>query len=211
MTMRDKIVGMMLCWFTRTITGAGVRWVNCLPSSRQRVYYANHSSHLDILLIWTSLPGELRRNTRPVAARDYWGKSPLRRYLAKNIFNVIMIDRPGHGEGKANPYKSIEDTLEGIGDKYSLIIFPEGTRGEGEEMSHFKGGIYSLAKKKPALEFIPVYLENLNRILPKGEFVPVPLVSSISFGEPVILGENENKKEFLDRTRQAVVNLKEIA
>lgn len=210
MSLKDKTAEMLLCWISRTVTGAAIRWVNCVPSSRQRVYYANHSSHLDILVLWSSLPSEIRKVTRPAAAKDYWDKSPLKRYLAINIFNSIMIDRPGHGESRNNPYKSIEDALEGIGDKYSLIIFPEGTRGEGEEMSHFKGGIYSIAKKRPDLEFIPVYLENLNRILPKGEFVPVPLMSSISFGQPVMLRENEGKKEFLERARQAVVELKEI-
>ena len=202
---------MLLCWLSRAVTGAGIRWVNCLPCPKQRVYYANHSSHLDILVLWASLPREIREVTRPAAARDYWDKSSLKRYLAKNIFNAIMIDRPGHGENKNNPYKAVEDTLDGIGEKYSLIIFPEGTRGDGEELSHFKGGIYSLAQKKTDLEFVPVYLENLNRILPKGEFVPVPLMSSISFGEPVILQKDEGKKEFLERTRQAIIALKEFS
>ncbi|HCE43144.1 MAG TPA: 1-acyl-sn-glycerol-3-phosphate acyltransferase [Lentisphaeria bacterium] len=210
MSLTDKAVGMFMCWLSRTVTGAAIRWVNCIPSSRQRVYYANHSSHLDIIVLWAALPSEIRKVTRPAAARDYWGRSSLKRYLAINIFNSIMIDRPGHGENNSNPYKSIEAALEGIGDEYSLIIFPEGTRGEGEEMSHFKGGIYALAQKKPGLEFIPVYLENLNRILPKGEFVPVPLMSSISFGAPVVLRENEGKKEFLERARQAIIELKEI-
>lgn len=206
----DRHVGLLLAAGTRLVAGAAGRWVDCEPSARQRIYYANHSSHLDILLLWASLPRAVRRLTRPAAARDYWDASPTRRYLARRVFHAILIDRPSRGAGPRAALQSIEDTLAGMGNTHSLIIFPEGTRGDGYEMAPFRSGIYYLARRLPGIELVPVYLENLNRILPKGELFPVPLLSSISFGRPLVLGAGEKKTEFLARARQAVADLKEV-
>jgi 1-acyl-sn-glycerol-3-phosphate acyltransferase len=207
MSDRNKIVGRVLCWLARAVAGVSARWVNCEPSPRQRIYYANHSSHLDILILWSSLPLEVRRVTRPVAAGDYWLTSKVRRYLVSKVFNGIIVKRPAHGGSLRDAVKAIDDTLEGMADTFSLIIFPEGTRGEGYEMAPFKGGLHRLAKGKPGVELVPVYMENLNRILPKGELMPVPLISSISFGPPLKLEDGEHKKVFLKRARQAIVDL----
>lgn len=210
MSKRDEFIGKAICWGARTVAGVSARWLNCEPSLRQRIYYANHSSHLDILVLWSSLPAEVRRLTRPVAAEDYWLKSRGRRYLVNKVFNAIIVKRPSQEGGHPrDAVKAIKDTLAGIGDKYSLIIFPEGTRGDGDEMAPFKGGIYSIAKAKPDIELVPVFIENLNRILPKGELVPIPLVSSISFGPPIKLQPNERKREFLERARNAIIELQQ--
>ncbi len=206
----NKLISRLLCWGSRTIAGVSVRWIDCKPSTRQRIYFANHSSHLDILILWSSLPVEIRKVTRPVAAGDYWLKSKIRNFLVNEIFNAIIVQRPAQGGHLRDAIKAINNTLAGMGNKYSLIIFPEGTRGNGYEMAPFKGGIYNLAKGKPGIELVPVYLENLNRILPKGELLPVPLISSISFGPPFKLDDGENKKDFLKRARQAIIDLQNI-
>jgi 1-acyl-sn-glycerol-3-phosphate acyltransferase len=155
------------------------------------------------------LPRAIRRLTRPAAARDYWDTTPLRRYLALTVLNAIFIERPGHGGGPRAAFESIEAAAEGMGTTHSLIIFPEGTRGEGDEIGPFMSGIYHLAKRMPGVELVPVFMENLNRILPKGEMFPIPMVSSISFGAPLVLGAGEKKPVFLDRARQAVIALRE--
>lgn len=206
---RDEIVGRVICWCARAIAGVSARWVNCEPSDRQRIYFANHSSHLDILVLWSSLPIEVRRTIRPVAAGDYWLKSKGRRYLVNQVFNAIVVQRPSKGGRLRDAIKAINDTIDGMGDDHSLIIFPEGTRGDGEEMAPFKGGIYNIAKAKPGIELVPVFMENLNRILPKGEQFPIPLISSISFGPPLKLEDGEHKKVFLQRTRQAIIDLQQ--
>ncbi len=206
----NELVSRVLCWGSRTIAGVSARWIDCEPSTRQRIYFANHSSHLDILILWSSLPVEVRRVTRPIAAGDYWLKNKVRRFLVDKIFNAIIIQRPASSGHLRDAIKAINDTLSGMGENYSLIIFPEGTRGTGYKMASFKGGIYNLAKKKPEIEFVPVFLENLNRILPKGELLPVPLISSISFGRPFKLGEGESKKDFLKRARQSIIDLQNI-
>ncbi len=184
----------------KLITGANARWIGCQPEIRQRIYFANHTSNLDALVIWASLPPNVRELTRPVAARDYWTKSRLRLYLANKIFNAVLIERK-----KPTPHDNpLTDMLNALGDKHSLIIFPEGGRQANGEMAPFKGGLFHLAKDRPDVEFVPVLIENLNRILPKGEFLPVPLLGSISFGAPMKLENGEDKMSFLNRAQAAV-------
>ena len=179
----------LLAAIAKLITGASARWVGCAPDVRQRIYFANHTSNLDALVIWASLPPPMRDLTRPVAARDYWIKNTVRRYLANHIFNAVLIERK-KPTAHDNP---LADMLAALGDRHSLIIFPEGGRQTGTEMAPFKGGLFHLAKDRPDVEFVPVLIENLNRILPKGEFLPVPLLGSVSFGTPMKLENGEAK------------------
>ena len=163
-----------LVMLAKVLSGATVRWVDCEPDTCQRVYFANHTSHLDALVLWASLPKPIRELTRPVAAADYWEGGPVRRYLAKS-FNALLIDRT-----KIKVHNSpIDMMIRSIGDTESLIVFPEGGRNHQPEMKPFKSGLFYLAKKRPDLELVPVYIDNLNRVMPKGQFLPVPLLSCI--------------------------------
>ncbi|MCG8449882.1 MAG: 1-acyl-sn-glycerol-3-phosphate acyltransferase [Pirellulales bacterium] len=194
----------LLTWTARFISGVSVRWVDSQPDTCQRVYFANHTSHLDVVLVWSALPTEVRQLTRPIAAKDYWERGFVRRHLHK-VFNAMLIDRK---EIKVHQ-SPVDMMLREIGDTHSLILFPEGGRSFGEEIGEFKSGLYYLSKKRPELELIPVYLNNMNRILPRGEFLPVPLLSSLTFGPPMWLEAGEPKMEFLARAREAVVCLKD--
>jgi 1-acyl-sn-glycerol-3-phosphate acyltransferase len=198
----DRIAMMkgLMTALAKLVSGANVRWAGCEPDVRQRVYFANHTSNLDALVIWASLPPHIQALTRPVAARDYWTQGKFRPYLANKIFNAVLIERK-KPTAHDNP---LADMLDALGDKHSLIIFPEGGRHSGTEMAPFKGGLFHLAKDRPDVEFVPVLIENLNRILPKGEFLPVPLLGSVSFGTPIKLEANEEKAAFLDRAQAAV-------
>ena len=199
-----KATGHTLAFLAKLVSGFTVRWLGSQPETCQRVYFANHTSHLDAVVLWSCLPKELRLLTRPVAAQDYWGGSGLRRFLAKS-FNAILIDRK-----QIKVHQSpVELMLREIGDVYSLIVFPEGSRAIDGEMGEFKSGLYYLAKKRPDLELIPVYMDNLNRILPRGEFMPVPLLSSITIGSPIYLESGEGKVDFLNRASRSVKVLKE--
>jgi 1-acyl-sn-glycerol-3-phosphate acyltransferase len=190
----------LLAAMAKLLTGASARWAGCTPNIRQRVYFANHTSNLDALVVWASLPPPIRALTRPVAARDYWMKGRLRRYLANQIFNAVLIERK-KPTAHDNP---LTDMITALGTRHSLIIFPEGGRQSGMEMAPFKGGLFHLAKDRPDVEFVPVLIENLNRILPKGEFLPVPLLGGVSFGTPIKLENGEGKNSFLSRAQAAV-------
>lgn len=195
----------VLAFIAKLLSGARLRWVDCQPDECQRVYFANHTSHLDALVLWASLPRNLRSLTRPVAAKDYWSKGVVRRHMAK-AFNALLIDRE-----KIKVHQSpIDMMIHAIGDKYSLIVFPEGGRNAEGELGEFKSGLYYLGKKRPDLELVPVYIDNLNRVLPRGEVLPVPLLSCITVGPPIWLEVGENKTSFLRRARQAVADLREI-
>ncbi len=196
-----------LTLLARFMSGASVRWVDSQPDTCQRVYFANHTSHLDALIIWSSLPQDVRELTRPVAAKDYWMAGPVRRYLARNLFNALLIDRQ---EIKVHQ-SPVDLMIREIAYRYSLIVFPEGGRSAGREIGEFKSGLYYLCKKRPDLECIPVHLDNMNRILPRGEYLPVPLLSSITFGPPIWLEAGEKKADFLARARGSVLRLKAMA
>jgi 1-acyl-sn-glycerol-3-phosphate acyltransferase len=189
----------------KLFSGFTVRWVDCQPDTCQRIYFANHTSHLDAVVLWSALPRKLRRITRPVAAKDYWSGGWFRPHLARS-FNALLVDRK-----EIKVHRSpIDIMLNQMSDFYSLIVFPDGGRSSGDEnMGDFKSGLYYLGKKRPDLELVPVYIDNVNRILPRGEVLPVPLLSCITIGAPIFLEAGEPKNEFLKRARQAVLDLKD--
>jgi 1-acyl-sn-glycerol-3-phosphate acyltransferase len=201
--MLEHRIAALITGGARILTGAQCRWVGCEPSETQRIYFANHSSHLDFVLLWSALPPSLRAHTRPVAAADYWDRGTLRRYLIHRVFKGVLIERSPLSH-RTNPIQSLVDALD-RGD--SLIVFPEGTRGTGDELLEFKSGIHYLAQMRPAVELVPVWLDNNYRVMPKGSFFPVPLLCSVTFGSPTHLGANENKPEFLARLRRLLTEL----
>jgi len=206
----------LLAAVARGISGVQVQWAGCEPDERQRIYFANHSSHLDFVVLWSALPSEIRAKTRPIAAKDYWEETPLRRYLTKNVFHAVFLERGIAGKTK-NPDEPhfigrhlLEEMAEALGTENSLILFPEGTRGTGEKVGPFRPGLYHLATRRPDVELVPAYLENLNRILPKGEYLPVPMLSLLTFGKPLKVEPEEEKDAFLERAREAVASLRRI-
>lgn len=187
----------------RLLTGARALWLGSTAQATQRLYYANHSSHGDFVLLWASLPPELRKRTRPVAGADYWQKPGVRSFLINNVFNGVLVDRE-RKEG-SNPLQAMLDALDG-GD--SLIIFPEGTRNLGDEpLLPFKSGLYHLAQARPDVELVPVWIANLNRVMPKGRALPLPLLCTLSFGAALEPIEGEGKEAFLERARSALLAL----
>ena len=192
----------VLTGVAKLLVGAFPRWVGCGPEPRQRIYFANHTSHIDTIAIWAALPIRLRNITHPVAAKDYWG-SGMRRYIATKALRAVLIDR-SRSDPNANPLAPLIETLQ-LGE--SLIIFPEGTRGTSAVPGPFKSGLYHLATQFPNAQLVPVYLENLHRSLPKGAVLPIPMTCTVRFGTPVALAADEPKETFLERARAEVIKL----
>jgi 1-acyl-sn-glycerol-3-phosphate acyltransferase len=187
----------------RLLTGARALWLGCTPQPVQRLYYANHSSHGDFVLLWASLPDELRRRTRPVAGADYWQRDGLRRYLINKVFNGVLIDRE-----RATPeHNPLQPMLGALDQGDSLILFPEGTRNLEDGLLPFKSGLYHLTRLRPEIELVPVWIANLNRVMPKGRALPLPLLCTLSFGTPLEHMEGEGKQAFLERARNALLAL----
>ncbi len=192
----------LLVGIVRLLVGAYPQWIGSQPVATRRVYFANHASHLDTMALWAALPPMLRRNTRPVAAKDYWSRG-VRALIAKRGLNAVLIDRQ-RGTSEGDPLEPLHTALE-AGD--SLILFPEGTRNAEATLLPFKSGLYHLAERHPEVEFVAVYLDNARRSLPKGSLLPVPLICTVRFGAPVQLAAGETKAAFLERARNAVMEL----
>lgn len=202
-TLPARLVARLLIRMARLLTGVRSFWKGCQPEPLQRIYFANHRSHADFILLWSSLPTELRLRTRPVAGTDYWQRSAVRRFLIHEVFNGVLVDRSHDQHG--NPLAPLQQAL-AQGD--SLIIFPEGTRNLLEEgLLPFKGGLFHLGRDFPQVELVPVWISNLNRVMPKGRVLPLPLLCTVSFGAPLRIEEGEGKAAFLGRARDALLQL----
>ena len=269
-----KFTGWTLLALVRLLTGAQARWWGCPPKAEQRIYFANHQSHIDLVTIWAALPEELRSITRPIAARDYWTSSPLKRWITTEVFNAIYVERggsaplpadlsvPAAAPAPAAPWERVEPSMEAMpapdaaaivvggagglqselplaaaaaaadeapltpgtpeallplqplidalqsGD--SIIIFPEGTRCHTGEPQKFKSGLYTLAQMFPEVVLVPAWIDNVQRVMPKGEVVPVPILCSVTFGAPIKVEDGEERRPFLDRARAAVLALRDV-
>ena len=200
----SRFVAAAICNFARIVTGARALWKAGPPKAVQRIYFGNHSSHGDFVLIWASLPEDLRVRTRPVAGADYWNTGKLRRWLIHEVFRAVVIERTRTEEGP-DPVTQMVEALE---HDDSLILFPEGTRNTTDAtLLPFRSGIWRVASARPDVECVPVWIENLNRVMPKGEFLPIPLLCTLSFGAPLKLEPGEDKDAFLERARHALLAL----
>lgn len=197
-----RLVASAITFAARLVTAVRANWEGCEPVSTQRIYFANHASHADFVLIWTVLPGALRKRTRPVAGSDYWCRSAWRNFVIRDVFNAVLVDRtPG-----TSPLVAGAAMSEALAEGSSLIIFPEGTRNTTEQtLLPFKAGLYHLAEEHQEVELVPVWIENLNRVMPKGEIVPLPLICTVTFGVPLARQPGEAKENFLDRATEAML------
>ena len=200
-----EAAGLLLATIARLITGAQGHWHGSPPKAEQRIYFANHQSHFDWVLIWAALPRDLRLTTRPIAARDYWTSTPLKHWITREIFNAVYVSRQ-----RTDDEDPLEPLMEALRNGDSLVIFPEGTRGNKGEPAPFKAGLYHLAEAFPEVQLIPAWIDNVQRVMPKGEVVPVPILCSVTFGAPLLLQSGEDKRVFLDRAREAVIALRSV-
>ncbi|WP_149589909.1 lysophospholipid acyltransferase family protein [Tabrizicola flagellatus] len=200
-----RVTGMAISTFARFMTAPRAVWQGIEPAPRLRVYFANHSSNGDFVLLWTALPTPLRRQTRPVAALDYWLSSPLRAFIGREVFNAVLIDR----RPEARTEDPVAQMVAALDQGSSLILFPEGQRNSSDApLLPFKSGLYHLAKARPSVDLVPVWIANLNRVMPKGEVIPVPLICTLTFGAPLHVEPDETKEAFLARASEALLALK---
>ena len=200
-----EVAGLALAAVARLITGAQGHWYGSPPKAEQRIYFANHQSHFDWVLIWAALPSDLRTVTRPIAARDYWTSSKLKHWITREIFNAVYVSRE-----RSADEDPLEPLMEALRHGDSLVIFPEGTRGSKGDPAPFKAGLYHLAVAFPDVQLIPAWIDNVQRVMPKGEVVPVPILCSVTFGAPLALQPGEDKRVFLERARHAVIALRSV-
>jgi len=203
-TLLQRVSGAVLAVLSRAVTGVRPIWAGAAPRGRQRIYFANHASHGDFILVSTCLPPAERARTAAVAGADYWNAGPVRRFIAGRLLRTVLVER-NWVERTADPMQVMLGALDA---GQSLIFFPEGTRNMGEApLLRFRSGLYNLAAARPDVELVPCWIENMSRVLPKGALLPVPLLCRVVFGAPMALEAGEDRKAFLDRARQALLAL----
>ncbi len=203
-TLAADITGNVIRLLVRFLTAVRADWKGIEPVQKQRVYFANHTSNGDMPMIWSVLPPALRRETRPVAAADYWLKNKLRAFAGGEVFKAVLIDR--RREVNDDPMAKILAAME---DGASLIIFPEGNRNMTEDpLLPFKAGLYNMGKARPDVDLVPTWVANLNEIMPKGEIIPLPLICTVTFGAPIHVHEDESMDDFLQRAADALADLR---
>jgi 1-acyl-sn-glycerol-3-phosphate acyltransferase len=200
MPLAARAMGLLVAFIARLVTGTQGHWLGCPPKAEQRIYFANHQSHLDWVLIWAALPGDLRAGTRPIAARDYWTAGRFKHWITREVFNAVYVARQ-----RTDDEDPLDPLVEALAHGDSLVIFPEGTRSSKGDPQPFKSGLYHLAERFPGVQLIPAWIDNVQRVMPKGEVVPVPILCTVTFGSPMTLAPGEEKRAFLDRARAAVI------
>lgn len=201
-----RIAGKAIELFAKAITAVRADWRGIEPVARQRVYFANHVSNADMPMIWSVLPPTLRRQTRPVAAADYWLVNKWRAFAGRDVFRAVLIDR----RPEARSDDPVAQMVAALDEGASLILFPEGKRNMGPEpLEPFKTGLYHLARARPEVDLVPTWIANLNAVMPKGEVIPLPLMCTVTFGAPIHISEGEAKEAFLTRAAAALLDLRE--
>lgn len=205
---RRRLAAWLLVVVARTMTKKSVRFLEGIDDARQRIYFANHTSHLDFILIWSSLPRHVRERTRPVARRDYWERRRFRRYYVRKVFDAVLIDRAQFDAVRADMSgggrEVVKQMVDGLGDAHSLILFPEGTRGSGDSIGQFRSGLYHVSRRRPDVELVPVRIHGAHNVLPKGRFLPSPQESDLTFGTSMRLESGETRAAFIERARAAL-------
>lgn len=200
-----RLIEAVIVTFARLVCAPRVTASEAIDWQGANVFFANHSSNADTILIWSAIPPDLRRKVRPVAAADYWLPKALRRFIGLRVFRILPIQR----DPAMRDTDPVAQMAGAVDQGASLILFPEGSRNMTDaDLLPFKSGIYHLAVARPDLSFVPVWIGNLNGVLPKGERIPVPLICSLDFGAPLRLRPDEGKDAFLDRARTALLALK---
>ncbi len=198
----SRLLGQALIALAWILTAVRANWIGAEPIPKKRIYYANHTSNADFVLIWSALPPNIRYETRPVAGSDYWLKNKFRAFIVNRIFNAVLVDRRAEHRTE-DPIATMVSALDGGS---SIIIFPEGKRNmTTDPLLEFKAGIYNIALQRPDVELVPVWIENINSVLPKGELLPVPLQCQVDFGTPMTIEDGESKDAFLERARQGIL------
>ncbi len=199
------VYSFVMRYFLRWFVGVRLKVAHFLVKENQFIIVANHNSHLDTMTLMASMPASIVHKVRPVAAADHFGKTRLKRFLTNYFVNSLLIRRK---RDKDNPENDpINVMLQAIDNGDSLIIFPEGTRGEPEVKQTLKPGVAILLSKRPNTVWVPAYMAGMGTAMPKDDNLIVPVESKIIFGEVQKIAEGATVESILEAIEDAFVDL----
>ncbi len=164
------------------------------------VFAANHHSHLDTPLLLGALPTPWRHHVVIGAAADYFFGTRVTGALSALVIGAIPIDRNKISRSSTDLARDLID------EGWSLVVFPEGGRSPDGWGQPFRGGAAFIAQRS-SVPVVPVHIEGTGRILGKGNSVPRPSRTTITFGEPLNCGEDEDVRAFNARIEARVAEL----
>lgn len=193
--------------FLRIIFGVSYKNDNHFRNIDQYIIVANHNSHMDTVSILSAIPTKHLTKLHPVAAGDYFGRNRLTSFLTRFFINTLLISR-NKSQGGRNPIEDMDQVLKS---GESLLLFPEGSRGEAEVLQDFKHGASILLKKNPNVPFVPIFLKGMGKALPKGDPFLIPMECQVRIGKPVFIEDIANKEinEITEIIRNNILKLKD--
>ena len=168
------------------------------------VFAANHHSHLDIMLLLSSIPTKLRSKTVVAAAGDYFFDKRWKAAGAALALGAIPIERRRVSRTSAYQAQAL------LADGWNVVIFPEGGRSPDGWGQEFKPGAAFLAIRENC-PVVPVHIEGTDRVLPKGASRPRRDHTTVTFGHPLHAVDGEDARRFGPRIERAVAELADEA
>lgn len=199
------IYSILVRWFLKLIVGVKFDKAKFLLQEKQFIIVANHNSHLDTMTLMASLPARIIHKVKPVAAADHFGKRKWQATLSGFFINALLIPRKRNKENPQND--PIHKMLNALDKGYSLIVFPEGTRGEPELEQALKPGVALVLLERPQVKYVPAYMKGMGKAMPKGDNLIVPHTASLKYGKPTYIVSKE-VSEILEQISKAFDALK---
>jgi len=184
------------------ISGVNVRGQEHLPTEGASIVVSNHNSHLDTMVLMSLYPVARLPKVRPVAAFDYFMKNKYFAWFSQNVIGIIPLKRKV-SKDEGHPFAPVHKALN---EGETIIIFPEGSRGEPEQMVAFKTGVAHLSKDFPDVPVVPIYIHGAGKALPKGEALFVPFIIDVIIGE-ALYNKDETHREFTARLEEKIMQL----
>ena len=200
-TIRDLIQHSLLLPFTDAMSHPkveGREWVRELE--RPVIFAANHSSHADTSLILYGLTDRARDHTVVAAAADYWFKRPLLGNIVSLFLNTFPFSRTGGAQAQLHSSSQL------LKSGWNLVLFPEGSRSPDGRIQEFKPGVGHLANET-GTPVVPVHIRGAQKIMPKGQKLPLPGPARVRIGRPMTPKAKEGSREFTARVERAVRDL----
>lgn len=194
--------------FLKLFVGVKFQRASFLRDEKQFIIVANHNSHLDTMTILASLPSKIILNVKPVAAKDHFGKTQLKEKLSNYFINTLLIQRKRDKENPSND--PIAKMIEALDKGYSLILFPEGTRGEPEVQQPLKPGIALVLSQRPEVKYVPAFLKGMGKAMPRHDNLIVPYNSRLLYGEPTVV-KSQDVSEILLQIENSINQLRDKA